>query len=362
MRRLLAGAVVCALTLALCAGATATALAEEPAGPRLAFLEWKVLNEALEHSEMTLGTVGSGGDVRQRLVGPKGIQPNPLGGLSWSPDGSELAFVGAVPGSEDSAIYLVGAEGGVPRMVPGTRDGGNPLFSPDGSKLAFSRSRIHAGLDPKHPIPPRSYFSTSTWVVPVGGGKPRQLTPWANGLYASPSSFSPDGRLLALDRSYAPARGPEAVALDLRHGGTTLIAKRAKSPVYSPDGSKVALISYRDGIVRGEGEERVAVGELYVVNRAGKGMVRLTEDPDRQEANPSWDPAGKRIAYVEETAHWAVGLTGVLMQINADGSCRSRLLGVPRREGKYGPPLKGPGFYSPVWQPGPGREAGAISC
>lgn len=362
MGRLLAGAVICALACACWAGVATNARAVEPAGPRLAFLEWKVHDEALEHSEMTLATGGPSGEARRRLVGPQGMEPNPLGGLSWSPDGSELAFVAAAPGSEENAIYLVGAEGGEPRIVPGTLRGSDPVVSPDGSRIAFSRSRIHVGLDPKHPIPPRSYFSTSTWIVPVGGGKPRQLTRWANGLSASPSSFSPDGRLLALDRSYAPARGPEAVAIDLRRGGTTLIAKHAKTPVFSPDGSKVALISYRDRIVSGEGEERVAVGELYVANRAGKGMIRLTEDPDRQEADPSWDPSGKRIAYVEETAHWAVGLTGVLMEVNADGSCRKRLLGVPRREGKYGPPLSGPGFYSPVWQPGPGREAGPISC
>jgi dipeptidyl aminopeptidase/acylaminoacyl peptidase len=196
--------------------------------------------------------------------------------------------------------------------------------------------------------------------VPVAGGKPRRLTPWGNGRFESPSSFSPNGRLLALDRAHL--HGPEAVALDLVSHRTRLIASEAEDPVYSPDGSKVALVSYRDHITSGEGEDRTGVGELYVVTPGGQHPVRLTHDRDRQEANPSWDPSSQRIAYVQGTAQWAVGLTGVVMEVNADGSCPTTVLGTPRKEGKYGPPLNGPGFYAPAWQPGVGREAGAISC
>ena len=39
------------------------------------------------------------------------------------------------------------------------------------------------------------------------------------------------------------------------------------------------------------------------------------------------------------------------MEINADGSCPTRILSVP-----------GVAFLSPAWQPGPGREADPISC
>jgi hypothetical protein len=39
------------------------------------------------------------------------------------------------------------------------------------------------------------------------------------------------------------------------------------------------------------------------------------------------------------------------MQINADGTCPTKLLSSPRAK-----------FFAPAWQPGSGREAGRIAC
>jgi hypothetical protein len=39
------------------------------------------------------------------------------------------------------------------------------------------------------------------------------------------------------------------------------------------------------------------------------------------------------------------------MEVNADGSCTTEVLAAA-----------GDAFLSPVWQPGPGRAAGPISC
>ena len=40
-----------------------------------------------------------------------------------------------------------------------------------------------------------------------------------------------------------------------------------------------------------------------------------------------------------------------VMEINADGSCKTKLLSVPSVT-----------LFGAVWQPGPGREAGSIAC
>ena len=40
-----------------------------------------------------------------------------------------------------------------------------------------------------------------------------------------------------------------------------------------------------------------------------------------------------------------------IMQINADGTCLTKMLSAP-----------GVAFYVPAWQPGAGREAGRIDC
>ncbi|HEV2424472.1 MAG TPA: protein kinase [Terriglobia bacterium] len=55
----------------------------------------------------------------------------------WSPDGKNVAFMGAEPGKRWQ-VYVVSADGGDPRVVtPGDRNHGDPSWSPDGNSLAF---------------------------------------------------------------------------------------------------------------------------------------------------------------------------------------------------------------------------------
>ena len=56
-------------------------------------------------------------------------------------------------------------------------------------------------------------------------------------------------------------------------------------PAWSPDGSKIAFRSVRDGNT-----------EIYVMNADGSGEVNLT-NTSSQEANPAWSPDGSRIAF-----------------------------------------------------------------
>jgi Tol biopolymer transport system component len=71
---------------------------------------------------------------------------------------------------------------------------------------------------------------------------------------------------------------------------------------------------------------------------------------------PSWDPSGQRIAFTRLGGGSIGGLSyphegNAVMEINADGTCLTRLLS------------SGRGYSSgSSWQPGPGREAGAIAC
>jgi hypothetical protein len=77
-------------------------------------------------------------------------------------------------------------------------------------------------------------------------------------------------------------------------------------------------------------------------------------EPARAELFPDWDPSGSRIAYLELSlrsesgAYW---LGDTIAQINPDGECRTEVLSSPRIA-----------YFGPAWQPGPGREAGPISC
>ena len=56
------------------------------------------------------------------------------------------------------------------------------------------------------------------------------------------------------------------------------------SPVWSPDGRRIAFTSDRDGR-----------SEVYVMNADGSGVTRLTHN-DAVDSSPAWSPDGRRIA------------------------------------------------------------------
>lgn len=78
------------------------------------------------------------------------------------------------------------------------------------------------------------------------------------------------------------------------------IAARDAAP--SPDGSRIAFTS-------------VTTRDIYVVDRDGGNLTRLTDDP-ANEGHPAWSPDGQRIAYRHETADGR----STIQVMNADGS------------------------------------------
>jgi Tol biopolymer transport system component len=99
----------------------------------------------------------------------------------WSPDGTQLAFVG------NGSIYIVPALGGAPRKF--VDEGAFPTWSPDGRDIAYVSSPA-AGLAPTS----QALAPAAIWIGGVAGGEPRKLTE-----EAAPSalSWSPNGQLLA---------------------------------------------------------------------------------------------------------------------------------------------------------------------
>ena len=80
-----------------------------------------------------------------------------------------------------------------------------------------------------------------------------------------------------------------------------------QTPVWSPDGRRIAYLSRRDG-----------TKEIYVVNADGSGQRRLTPR-DVLASTPVWSPDGRRIAFEGVRD----GTTGVYA-VNADGSLSMR--------------------------------------
>lgn len=348
--------------MALALGATG-AEAATLAGPRLAIQRFDFASIFFE-----LFSIDPSGAQRQRIVGGstrKRPLPYPTSAPSWSPDGGQIAFTG-LSGSLHSTneskapvrIFVASPDGSGLRAVADTDGGLVPVFAPDGRTIAFARERERRVPNDRGGER-TAYKSTSIWLTSLDGGPSRQLTPWRNRLENAPASFSPDGSVLAITRALKGS-DPEAVALRLDGSGAQVLARHALQPMFSPDGSRIALLRSRERVYRNQTRHgssvRVAtVTDLFVVNADGSQLQRLTRTPRKLELWPSWDPSGSRIAFGElnigDEADF-FGLGNSVMEVNADGSCLTTVIEASRASA----------FYAPVWQPGPGREAGPIPC
>lgn len=303
-----------ALALLLAAG---VASAAAPPGPRLA-----VVKETWSPRRITLLTVDPSGRRPQRIAGGQ-ENDGPLwgfGSLSWRPDGGEVAFTGV------TSFFLARADGRGTEAInaAGAED---PVFAPDGHTVAFTR-RGDRGL--------------SIWTIDLTTWEQRQLTPQRRGLEYVASSFSPDGTTLLATRVDNHRGGKaEPVALHLGTGSVTRLLADGLRPVYSPDGSKIALF-------RKVGKREV--NDLFVLDTLTGALRRLTRTSPGYELFASWDPSGERIAFARfRGRHF--GWANSILEINADGTCETEILAQRRTV-----------FYAPTWQPGVGREAGPISC
>lgn len=318
---------------ALALGAADRAVAAEwPPGPRLAYIRegapifgQQVINaEPSGDRWFKVATVFS-------LLG--------VDGLAFSPDGSTLAIGGPLM----SSVLITSANHVEPRPLRGSTDGFAPVFSPDGGTIAFSRLRFGKG----------GFLGASIWLVPAGGGRARQLTPWRDEEAIVAASFSPDGSSLAAERLVGKG-DPEAVLQPLQGGPPRRIAKNAVDPAFSPDGSEIAVVKYvRRPAPRRDRSLKPAT-DIFVLDPRGRVLRRLTRTPGRSEEAPSWDPSGERLAFTQLPAKkpfplWSIGSS--IAEINADGSCRHKVVFT-----------LGLSYASPVWQPGPNREAGRIEC
>ncbi|HET6770367.1 MAG TPA: hypothetical protein VFH75_01840, partial [Actinomycetota bacterium] len=81
------------------------------------------------------------------------------------------------------------------------------------------------------------------------------------------------------------------------------------SPEWSPDGSRIAFRTNRDGN-----------HEIYVMDADGSDPINVTRTPDDEERSPAWSPDGTQIAFSSDRHH-----DRDIYLMNADGSNVLRL-------------------------------------
>jgi tricorn protease len=209
------------LTMAVMLGIVPCAFAADEA-PLL--LQWP----AVSHSHVAfvyagdLWLVGREGGAATRLTSGIGLETHPV----FSPDGTQIAFGGEYEGNLD--VYVVPTAGGVPRRLTHHPAPDLPVgWTPDGKAVLFCSTR-----DSYAPRAPRLY------TVPVSGGMPTPL-PLPMAVEAS---YSPDGKRLAyVPYANRPAFPGFQVAWKKYRGGTA-------SPIWIADLADSSIVKVpRDG-------------------------------------------------------------------------------------------------------------------
>jgi len=236
----------------------------------------------------------------------------------------------------------------------GTHGASSPVFTADGSAVAFARFRFRAKTN-RNGEGAFSARGASIWLADLAGGKPRRITPARKGLFLFPSAFSPDGRTLLATRSIG--RREDAVSIRLGSGRVELLLRDAADPVFSPDATKVALARWRP--LKLHDGTTTSTSDLFTMDADGDRLRRLTRTRHSDELYQSWDPSGERLAFVRyppvidrTTELDEIGVGSRVVQMNSDGSC-------PREVIDSQPSIA---LYGVAWQPGPGREVSRIDC
>ncbi len=291
MRRLLIAAMVLVLSgMTMSAGRVAQGKVGGNAG-RIAFGRWDASVE-----DQIIFTVRPDG------TGLKQISPGAAEVPRWSPDGTELATAG---------LTIYRADGAGSRTLP-TPPGFSPetifgcnVWSPDGSRLACEvldfehpdRNGIYTlrssdggdlrrlSVSPDGDDIPTDYSPEGSWVLflhqdltrpadrswafhvvhPDGSGLHR-VTPWLSG--ADGGSWSPDGRWIAYaTKGRVHLIRPDGSGMRLVKIDTDGRRYGADFPVWSPDGTRLAMMLFVEGI-----DSR----DVYTMRADGTDLQKIT--------------------------------------------------------------------------------------
>jgi len=252
-----------------------------------------------------------------------------LGGYQpiFSPDGTKLAFAtGADIFVKDLAT---GALTRVSTSASGEQADGvqttNPIFSPDGTKVGFysdADNLVPGDTDHLRDIFVKDLITGAITLVAPSPYNDQHHGGEENG-FTFPPSFSPDGTKIVFGSNTGFGDTSDVYIKDLATGATTLVSVSAGGvhgnrgsydPVFSPDGTKVAFYTFADNLVPGGSNPEI--GNI-VIKDLTTGVITLVSasadgvPQDNGEAQkPVFSPDGTRIAFYSYATNLVPGVHG----------------------------------------------------
>lgn len=206
------------------------------------------VNQENDVDTMTLWLLNvKNGQARQLTNGPQ--DSNPV----FSPDGTMLAFIGKR--DDLPQVYVMPVDGGEARAVTHMKlgVGGTVGWSPDSKQIAFAASSAEDAHDPTKPyrvtrqvyrFDGLGYVEKQVqdiYVIAVDGGEPRQLT-YNRSMNSNPQ-WSPDGQEIAFVTTLTPDDYRQRPALnisDLDGNIRELVADFSGTFQWMPDSKRIA--------------------------------------------------------------------------------------------------------------------------
>jgi Tol biopolymer transport system component len=226
-------------------------------------------------NDFSLWVAEADGSHQRRLT------EGPANFSDWSPDGSRIAFDYA----DESGVHIgtIAPDGSKRRALtdlPGIQEA--PKWSPDGRSIVFDAFPFD-----------QDTFSVSIWVMRSDGSQPRQLT---QGAIDVEPVFSPDGTQIAFGRIVGDSAAGQLEAIYVMNSDGTglreLVAARPalEHPDWSPDGR---LITFN---IAPESLEAPDSGAILAVRTNGHGL-RVLHKPttDLRFFKAVWSPDGRQM-------------------------------------------------------------------
>jgi Tol biopolymer transport system component len=186
---------------------------------------------------------------------------------SWSPTGTQIAFLGRNNQTNSKDIYLTDVDGINIQQLTYNGDVEYFFWSPDGKHIAFS-----------------PFSSGEVFIVAVNDASVTNL----GNLRAESFmlSWSPDNtKILFVSKRDGDK---EIYMIDVGGNNLTNLTKNLGyydvNPAWSPDGKEIAFSSEREG--------HKGKSKIYIMNADGSNVRRLTDDNniEHSEYNPIWQP------------------------------------------------------------------------